>query len=90
MLVVSGLGIPIYFVGIRIAYVVATHPIGEIPKMRAPKKYYDHRTGQMKPTGQGKLAPLGSSGPPAPIARGKRGWFGKIAASLFGKRGGRR
>jgi len=58
--------------------------------MRAPKKYYDHRTGQMKPTGQGKLEPLGSSSPPTPIARAKRGWFGKMAASIFGKKGGRR
>ena len=58
-------------------------------KMGAPKRYYDHRTGQMKPTGQGKLEPLGSSNPPAPNARGKLGWFGKMAAAIFGKRGRR-
>ena len=57
--------------------------------MAAPKRYYDHRTGQMKPTGQGKLEPF-SSNPPAPIAREKRNWFARMAASIFGKRGGQR
>ena len=31
-----------------------------------------------------------ASKPPAPIARGKRGWFRRMAASIFGKKGGRR
>ena len=57
--------------------------------MAAPKKYYDHRTGQMRPTGQGKLEPSAPN-PPAPNERGKRSWLSKIASSIFGKRGGRR
>ena len=56
--------------------------------MDAPKRYYDHRTGQMRPTGQGKLEPFASN-PPASAARGKGGWFGRMAASIFGKRGGK-
>ena len=57
--------------------------------MGAPKRYYDHRTGQMKPTGEGKLEPFASN-TPAPNARGKRGWLRRMAASIFGKKGGRR
>ena len=52
--------------------------------MGAPKRYYDHRMGRMRPTGQGKLERF-SSNPPAPAVRGKRGWFSKMAASIFGK-----
>lgn len=57
--------------------------------MGAPKRYYDHRTGRMKPTGQGKLEPFASN-PPAPAARGKRSWLARMAAAIFGKRGGGR
>ena len=57
--------------------------------MAAPKKYYDHRTGQMKPTGQGKLAPFASN-PPAPNASEKRSRFARMVSSIFGKKSGRR